>query len=89
MGDICKMHNIERVLRSKEGVAYLEEIRQALLGRTVVEVEFSNEIDGIGVTLLLDNGESFFIGQPFLEVEFLQEQFEEAIQREWLKEVDP
>jgi hypothetical protein len=83
MGDICDMNDLERFLRSSEGQAHLEEIRQMLKGHTVVDVEFTNEVHFVATTLHLDDGETFFITQPSLEVEALREQFEEAIEREY------
>ena len=83
MGDICDMNDLERFMRSPEGKAHLEEIRRMLKGHTVVDVEFTNEVHFVATTLHLDDGETFFITQPSLEVEALREQFEEAIDREY------
>lgn len=83
MGDICDMNDIERFLRSPEGQAHLEETRQMLKGRTVVDVEFSNEVHFIATALHLDDGGAFFIIQPSLEVEAIREQFEAALEREY------
>lgn len=86
MGDICDMNDLERLLRSPEGKAHLEEIRQMLLGRTITEVSFSNEVHFLATVLHLDDGGSFFIYQPSMEVDALREQFEEAIEREYYKD---
>ena len=83
MGDICDMNDIERFLRSAEGKAHVEEIRQMLLGRTITEVSFSNEVHFLATALHLDDGETFAVFQPSLEVEALREQFEEALEREY------
>ncbi len=83
MGDICDMNDLERFLRSPEGKAHLEEIRQMLKDRTVVDVEFSNEVHFIATTLYLDDGETFAVFQPSLEVEAIREQFEDALEREY------
>ena len=83
MGDICDMHDLNRFMRSPEGAAHLDEIRRMLKGRTVVDVDFSNEVHFIATTLHLDDGETFFITQPSLEVEAIQEQFEELLEREY------
>jgi len=83
MGDICDMNDLERFMRSTEGAAHLEEIRQMLKGRTIVDVSFSNEVHFVATTLHLDDGETFFITQPSLEVEAIREQFEAAIEREY------
>ena len=83
MGDICDMNDLERFFRSADGKAHLEEIRQMLLGRTITEVSFSNEVHFIATTLHLDNGETFFITQSSLEVEAIREQFEDTLEREY------
>ena len=83
MGDICDMNDLERFLRSSEGHAHLEEVRQMLKGRTVVDVEFSNEVHFIATTLHLNDGETFAVFQPSLEVEAIREQFEDALEREY------
>ena len=83
MGDICDMNDIERFFRSTEGKAHLEEIHQMLLGRTITEVSFSNEVHFVATTLHLDDGETFAVFQPSLEVEAIREQFEEALEREY------
>jgi hypothetical protein len=83
MGDIADMNDIERFLRTTIGRAYLEETRQMLLGRTITEVDFSNEVYHIATTLHLDNGETFFLSQSSLEVEVIRGQFEEVLEREY------
>ena len=83
MGDICDMNDLERFLRSPEGQAHLEEIRRMLKGHSVVDVSFTNEVHFIATTLHLDDGETFVITQPSLEVDALREQFEDVIEREY------
>ena len=83
MGDICDMNDLERFMRSPEGESHLDEIRQMLKGRTIVDVGFSNEVHFVATTLHLDDGETFFITQPSLEVEAIRQQFEEALDREY------
>ena len=82
MGDICDMHDLERFSRSQEGQACLAETRRMLEGRTIHKVTFSNEVNYIATTLELDNGESFFIAQPSLEVGVIREEFEEVLDHE-------
>ena len=83
MGDICNMNDIHRFLRSKEGKAELKKIRDMLMGRMITDVTFSNEVTYIATTLLLDDGESFFVQQPSLEVDAIREEFAEVLQREY------
>jgi hypothetical protein len=74
---------LDRLLRSPEGQAHLEEIRQMLVGRTIREVSFSNETHFISTTLHLDDGETFFLCQSSLEVDALREEFADVIEREY------
>lgn len=83
MGDITNMHDIERFVRSPEGSAYLEEIRNSLEGKTIDEVTFSNEVHFLATNLHLDDGEVFVVFQPSLEVGTIQHEFEEVIDREY------
>ena len=83
MGDICDMNDLERFQRSTEGQAHLEEIRAMLVGRTIRDVQFQNEVHYIATLLHLDDGETFALFQPSMEVEALREQFADAIEREY------
>jgi len=83
MGDISNMNDCHRFLRSKQGKAELKKIRDMLKGRTITDVTFSNEVTYIATTLLLDDGESFFVQQPSLEVDAIREEFAEVLQREY------
>ena len=77
------MNDIERFMRSPEGQARLDEIRQMLKGRSILDVGFSNEVSFIATTLHLDDGDTFAITQPSLEVEAIREQFGEVLEREY------
>jgi 5,10-methylenetetrahydrofolate reductase len=70
-------------MRSPEGQWNLYEIRQMLKDRTIVDVSFSNEVHFIATSLHLDDGETFFVTQPSLEVEAIREQFQEVLEREY------
>ena len=83
MGDICDMNDLERFMRSPEGQAHLDEIRQMLKGRSITEVSFSNEVHVIATTLHLADGETSFVTQPSLEVGVIRERFEAALEREY------
>ena len=83
MGDLCNMNDCDRLLRSREGQEYLEEIRQMLRGRTVRDVTFSNEVHFVATTLHLDDGSTFFLTQPSLDVDALRESFAEVLAREY------
>ena len=83
MGDISNMNDIERFARSPEGKVHLDEIRQMLLGRKIVDVTFSNEVHFLATILHLDDAGTFVVFQPSLEVGAIQEQFEDVIEREY------
>ena len=83
MGDISDHSDLERLLRSPEGQAHLDEIRNMLLGQTIREVTFENEVHFITTTLHLDDDETFAVFQPALEVDAIREQFEEVLEREY------
>ena len=86
MGDICDQNDIDRVLRSREGKKYLRGIARTLRRRTIVRVSFSNEVHCIATTLHLDDGESFVVFQPSLEVDALREELADVIREEYLKD---
>ena len=86
MGDACNMADIERFMRSKKGKAHLKEIETVLKGHTIVNVTFTNEVWTIATEIHLDDGESFVIFQPSLEVDALREEFSDVIQKEYYKD---
>lgn len=83
MGDVSDAADLERLLRSPEGQGYLDEIREMLLGRTIRKVTFDNEVHFIATTLHLDDGGTFAVFQPSLEVGAIREQFEDVLEREY------
>jgi hypothetical protein len=89
MGDLCDMNDISRVMRSPEGKARLDGIRGSLAGRTVVDVEFSNDTHAISILLRLDNEDTFLAMDPSLDVDALREEFTEVIDRERLVDYPP
>ena len=84
MGDLSDMNDIERVMRSTEGKARLDVIRDTLVGRKITEVEFANEVHAISILLHLDDGDTFLAMDPSLDVDSLREEFADAIRREYL-----
>lgn len=82
MGDASDMSDLERFMRSPEGKAHLEGIRQSIIDRRVIGVEFSNDIHTIGVELLLDDDSTFECQHPELDVDSLRDDFEEVLERE-------
>ena len=86
MGDVSDMHDLERFMRCPEGQAHLGEIRQMLVGRTITEVTFSNEVHFVACTLHLDDGTAFFLTLPTLDVHAIREEFEAALDREYRRD---
>ena len=86
MGDLCDMSDCDRFMRSTTGQAHLDEIVTMLKGKTVTDVTFSNEIHYIATTLHLDDGETFAVFQPSLEVDALREEFADAIEEEYYRD---
>ncbi len=86
MGDVCNMADIARFMRSKDGKKHLKEIKRMLKGKTVVDVTFTNEVWTVSTEIHLDDGESFVIFQPSLEVDALREEFSDAIKKEYYKD---
>ncbi len=86
MGDVCNMNDCERFLRTDTGKAYLDEITAMLKGRTIVDVSYSNEVQCIATTLHLDDGTTFDLWQPSLDVDALREQFAELLEEEYFKD---
>ncbi|MBI5090925.1 MAG: hypothetical protein HZB26_00610 [Candidatus Hydrogenedentes bacterium] len=86
MGDACNMADIDRFMRSKAGKKHLREIRRMLKGHTVVDVSFANDVWCVATTLHLDDGETFEVYQPSLEVDALREEFHDVLQEEYFKD---
>jgi hypothetical protein len=86
MGDLSDMNDCDRVMRSKQGKAHLDEIVVMLKGRTITDVTFSNEVNYIATTLVLDDNSEFLVFQPSLEVDALREEFADAIREEYEKD---
>jgi len=86
MGDASDMSDLERFMRSPEGKARLEEIRQSLVSRTIKAVEFLNNIHAIDVQLALDDDSTFECQHPELDVDTLRDEFDEALEREYYKD---
>lgn len=86
MGDGANMADIERFMRSNDGKKHLEEIRSTLKGRSIVDVIFENQIWCVATELQLDDGETFVVFQPSLEVDAIREEFAEILDEEYYKD---
>lgn len=86
MGDASDMADIERFMRCEAGMTRLDEITAMLKGRAIVDVSFSNETWCVATTLHLDDGKTFVVFQPSLEVNALREQFEDALDEEYYRD---
>jgi len=49
----------------------------------VIAVEYSNEIHTIGITLTLDNGDTFECHYPELDLDALRESYSGVLEREY------
>ena len=83
MGDACNMADIERFMRCEAGKAHLDEIVSMLKDHTIVDVSFSNETCCVATTLHLDDGETFVVFQPSLDVDALRDEFADVIEEEY------
>ena len=89
MGDLSDMNDVARVLRSTEGTARLDGIRASLAGRTIVDVEFTNDTHAISILLHLDGGDTFLALDPSLDIDALRDEFAEVLDRERLVDYPP
>ncbi len=75
MTDSCEINETSLFMASDEGKMFLEGIRAHLKGRTIVEVEFADNTEGIGITLMLDDGDTFSFNDEELSLDVLYQQF--------------
>jgi hypothetical protein len=73
-------------MRSKEGETHLKALREMLAGKTIVDIEFSNDVQRVSTTFHLSDGKTFVANSPSLELDALRTEFEDAIQREYYKD---
>ena len=86
MGDGFDYSDLDRIIRSREGDVHLHKMCAILKGRTVRDVRWSNETSCIALTLHLDNGDTFVVYPPSLDVGVLREEFDEVLEREYYKD---
>jgi len=87
MKDTSDMKEIDLFLRSRKGRAYLKKMVRMLKGRTITNMAFSNEGRCIATTLTLDDDSHYVVYDPSLAVYELREQFGEAIEEAYYKEL--
>lgn len=73
MGDYSDSKQIDRIMSCPAGQAKLDSIREIFLGKTVTEVNFSNQICAIGIHLRLDDEYEAFVLRPDLSLDALLE----------------
>ena len=83
MGDLADMRDVSRFMRCTAGQQKLDEIRAAIVGKTVVRTDFSNDVNAILVTLAFDSGDSVELFLPELMLDALRETHGAAIQEEY------
>ena len=86
MGDVSDTNDLERFMRSPEGEAQLEEIRRNLVGRTIQSVSFTNNVHCIVMEMALDDGTCHEFSRPELDVDAIRENYDEVLEREYLKD---
>ena len=86
MGDASDYCELERFMNCQEGKQHLESFTAMLNGHRINDVSFSNETSVIAMTLHLDDGETFVVYPPSLDVGALRQQFEEILDREYYLE---
>ena len=86
MGDFSDMRDIDRFLRCNGGKRRLEEIRAMFVGKTVAQVEFSNDVDSVLVTISFTTCESIECFLPELMLDALRETFQADIQEEYWRD---
>jgi len=72
----------QRFMTSPEGKAFLEGMRDHLKGKTIVEVAFAGNPEGITTTLLFNGGDCFSFNDDELSIATLYEQFGRVFERE-------
>ena len=86
MGDLSDMNDIDRFMRCEAGRKRLGEIRNMLVGKTVREVEFANDVNCVLVTVTFDSCESVEMFLPDLMLDALKETFQAEIREEYWKD---
>lgn len=86
MSDLSDMNDIDRFMRCETGQRKLGEIRSLFVGKAVAEVEFSNEIHAVGVTLTFASGEAVALVLPELMLDALKEEFRAEIREEYYRD---
>ena len=87
MRDTSDMKDIDMFLRSRRGRAYLKIMVRMLKGKTITDMAFSNEGHCIATTLTLDDGSHYVVYEPSLAAYELREEFGDAIEEEYYKEL--
>jgi hypothetical protein len=80
------MRDIDRFLRCDGGKGRLDEIRAALVGKTIAKVDFTNDVDSVLVTISFTTDESVELFLPELMLDALRETFQADIKEEYFKD---
>lgn len=86
MGDLSDMADLDRWLRCDAGKKRLEEIRAFFMGRTVVDVEFGNEVQHVGVTITFTTGDKAGVEMSELTLDHLKEEFRVEMLEEYYRD---
>lgn len=85
MGDISDLADVQRFMRAREGEATLKKFRDGLIGKRIAEVEYEAHPSGVGVTLILEDGDYLDLMevQNAYTVETLRERYKRVLEREY------
>ena len=85
MGDISDLADVQRFTRSREGERVLRKFRDGLVGKRIAEVEYTHHAAGVGVTLILEDGDYLDLNevQAAYAVETLRERYKRVLEREY------
>lgn len=75
-------------MRSAEGKAHLDSLKNQLVGRRITDVTFSNEVFGIMTTLHLDDGGTFLVLDLSFTIETLRDENVDC-DMSWLHQTKP
>ena len=85
MGDISDLADVQRFMRAREGDAALKKFRDGLVGKRIAEVEYEAHPSGVGVTLILEDGDYLDLTevQSAFAIETLRDRYKRVLEREY------
>ncbi|GMW03880.1 MAG: hypothetical protein AMXMBFR84_50140 [Candidatus Hydrogenedentota bacterium] len=80
MGDLCDRADLETFIHSPDGIRLRLQFHEFLIGRTIRQVHFANDVSGIGIELHLDNGSTFHCQKAELDIDALRDSYPDAFE---------